>query len=131
MYIMSILKNYKKALLLWIILYAFASAIGMSLWFFFSPIFSNLVMVAFTPVAIFILARVYLKGILVNTPEKEGLYLAAFWMIMGITTDTILYVIIAGYMTFDEYFIGQQPYMLFWNLAALAGGYFAGKWQKP
>jgi hypothetical protein len=127
---MGILRNYKKALLLWIILYVLASAIGMSLWFFFSPIFSNLVMVTFTPLIIFVLARVYLKGVLVEVPEMEGLRLAAFWMIMGITTDVILYIIIAGYMTLDEYFVRQQPYMLLWNLAALAGGYLAGKWQS-
>jgi len=71
-----------------------------------------------------------LKGVLVEAPEKEGLRLAAFWMIMGIMTDIILYIMIARNMTFNEYFIGQQPYMLFWNLAALAGGYFAGKRQS-
>lgn len=127
---MNALKSYKKAILLWIILYVLASAIGMSLWFFFSPIFSNLIMVMFTPLVIFILARVYLKEISVDSPEKEGLHLAAFWMIMGITTDVILYIMIARYMTLEEYFIGQQPYLLLWNLAALAGGYFAGRSQS-
>lgn len=73
---MSVLKSYRKAMFLWTILYVLASVIGMSLWFFFSPIFSNLVMVTFTPLVIFILARVYLKGILVDSPEKEGLRLA-------------------------------------------------------
>lgn len=84
----------------------------------------------FIPFLIFILARVYLKNVVSDAPEREGLRLAAFWMIMGIMADVILYVTIAGYMTFDEYFIGQQPYMLFWNVTALAGGYFAGKWKS-
>lgn len=127
---MEFLKNYKEALLLWVFLYTLASAVGMSLWFFFSPTFSNLTMILFTPLIVFFLARAYLKKNLVSEPEEEGLRLAVFWMILGISSDVILYVKIAGYMTFEEYFIGQQPYILFWNLAALLGGYFAGKWQR-
>jgi hypothetical protein len=63
-------------------------------------------MVVFTPLVVFILARVYLEDVLVGEPVNEGLHLAAFWMILGITSDIILYVKIAGYMSFEEYFIG-------------------------
>jgi hypothetical protein len=125
--IMKILKNYKKALGLWVILYIVASITGAGLWFFVSSPTANTVMVIFTPLVIFVFANIYFGKEKTDLSKWEGLFLAVLWMVMGIVSDIIFYIIIARYMTLEQYFIDQQPYMLLWNIAALGAGYFAGK----